>query len=214
MLQDERTRQLTTQGDEMQIVKLEETLRCIEDDIFDVLAANPDIDGNTGPRAARPRTTPSYMAYSASVLEDRLTGLQRIMGHGQNPHWPNGPHSTRVYGQDYPGDEFREILHHKPAKEKPTKWRLRWTRISSFLPKTWLPEVHFLFRVLVVLLLLWVLVAAFSSVVTIEYRFSDRIRGSSVRGETSSMTGARVVADVVYSVSGTMKQITPQGVPE
>lgn len=125
MLQDERHRQSSTASDEMQITALENTLRSIEDDIFDVLAADPDIDGDNGPRAARPRTTPRYLACSASVLRYHVEELQTIMGHGQNPYWPNGPHSTRVYGQDYPGDEFREILHYKPAKEKPTKWRLR-----------------------------------------------------------------------------------------
>lgn len=67
---------------------------------------------------------------------------------------------------------------------------------------------------MVVVGLLWVLVAAFSSVVTVEYRFSDRICGGTVRGGTSSTIGAEAVANVVYSVGGTMNQISPQGVPE
>ncbi|KAF1353135.1 hypothetical protein BDV97DRAFT_366783 [Delphinella strobiligena] len=133
MLRDERN----CLGEPVQITSLESTIQSIDDDIQDVLAANPDICDGLLSGANRPRTTPSYLAYCADRLRYSLNQLQRDVGSGDNPSWPSGPHSTRVYGQEYPGDEFREILHYKPMTDRPAGWRLCWARTSGFLPITW-----------------------------------------------------------------------------
>lgn len=103
----------------------------ILDDINEVLAHNDDIAGNkqTANDSAT-RATHSYLKWSADKLAAQQSQLEVVLGGGPVKAWGPNVLASRQFGQNYPSDTFREILHYKPQALAPARF---WTLTRKLL---------------------------------------------------------------------------------
>ena len=110
LIVDERDRENPSPG---YIRIYEYYIASIEEDINDVMKQNPSIQVATYPIQTGPRTTHSYLTYSERLLRVHQTALENLFGTGSVEIQQLVGIPSTVFGQNYPGDSFREILHYR-----------------------------------------------------------------------------------------------------
>lgn len=105
----------------------------IQHDIFQVLTENADIRDDWHSTRLGTRVTHSWLAYSATQLSAQQERLEEFLGNGRRRALGSSTLAKRQFGQNYPGDRFREILHYRPQDEVTNGTRGTYTTVMWIL---------------------------------------------------------------------------------